>query len=47
MLANGQTKDRIGAGETKAVDGSVVRQDSLLGQGELLESGGIKDLLDL
>jgi hypothetical protein len=24
-----------------------VRQDSLLGQGELLESGGIKDLLDL
>lgn len=47
VLANGQAEDRGGARETEAVDGSVVREDNLFGQGELLESGGIKDLLDL
>jgi hypothetical protein len=47
VLADGQTEDGVGAGETKAVDGCVVRQNHLFGQGELLESGGIEDLLDL
>lgn len=47
VLANGQTEDGVGAGKTKAVDGGVVRQNHLFGQGELLESGGVKDLLNL
>lgn len=47
VLADGQTEDGGGARETEAVDGSVVREDNLVGQGELLESGGIEDFLDL
>jgi hypothetical protein len=47
VLANRQTEDGVGAGETEAVDGCVVRQNHLFDQGELLESGGIEDLLDL
>lgn len=45
MLANGQTEDAVRGGESEAVDGGVVREDGLLGEGEFLEDGWVKDLL--
>lgn len=47
VLANWQAKNGVGAGKAEAVDSSVVRQDCLFGQGELLESGGVEHLLNL
>jgi hypothetical protein len=45
VLADGQAEDAVGGGQGEAVDGGVVREDGLLGERELLEDGGVKDLL--
>lgn len=45
VLANGQTEDAVRGGESEAVDGGVVRENGLLGEGKLLEDGRVKDLL--
>jgi len=45
VLANGQAEDAVRGGQGEAVDSGVVGEDSLLGERELLEDGGVKDLL--
>ena len=45
MLTDGQAEDAVRGGQGEAVDGSVVGKDGLLGKRELLEDGGVKDLL--
>lgn len=47
MLANGQTENAVFGRQLEAVDGGVVRDLGLFGDGELLELGGIKHLLVL
>lgn len=45
VLAGWQAEDGCWAGQLEAVDGRVVREDCLLGQGELLEGGWVEDFL--
>ena len=45
MLADGQAEDAVRGGQGEAVDGSVVGEDGLFGERELLVDGGVKDLL--
>lgn len=46
VLANGQAEDAVFGGQLKAIDGRVVGDLGLLGDGEFLEVDRIQDLLE-
>lgn len=47
MLTDGQTEDVGGVGQSKAIDGDIVRDLGLLLQSEMLEIGRVQDLARL
>lgn len=47
MLTDGETEDMFGAGKLEAVDGDIVRDDSLFLEFKVLKDIGLENLLNL